>query len=402
MPTVDDPSPAPYPMSPLPGPSDLLDLPLFDAGHRRLADGLAAWRDAQGEAPGEADVDATCRRLVADLGAAGWLRHCVPAPWGGEAPRLEVRALCIAREILAAWSGLADFAFAMQGLGAGPITLFGTQEQRHRCLPAVAQGRWIGAFALSERASGSDVAAIDTRAVRDGEHWVLDGEKTWISNAGIADFYVIFARSGESAGARGLSAFLVEADTPGLRVSERIEVNAPHPLGTVELEGCRVPADHLIGRPGEGFKVAMATLDRFRPTVGAAALGFARRALAETLAHVRARRVFGQRLADLQGTQFRLADMATRIDAAGLLVHRAAWLADAGGRERITREASMAKLHATEAAQVVVDDAVQLLGGRGVVRGETVERLYREVRALRIYEGASEIQKLVIAGQMLR
>jgi alkylation response protein AidB-like acyl-CoA dehydrogenase len=346
------------------------------------------------------DVDAECRALVRRLGRAGWLRYAVPAAHGGAFERLDVRALCLARETLARADGLADFAFAMQGLGAGPISLFGSEPLRARYLSRVAAGEAIAAFALSEPDAGSDVGAMRTTARRDGDAYVVDGEKTWISNAGIADFYVIFCRYPEG-GERGFVALAVDADAPGLRVSRRIDVSAPHPLGTLVFDGCRVPADHAVGEAGRGLRVAFGTLDVFRSTVGAAALGFARRALDEAVAHVRGRRAFGQRLADFQLTQARLADMATAIDASALLVYRAAWTRDAGA-ERVTREAAMAKLHATEAAQRVVDDAVQLFGGRGVVRGEVVERLYREVRALRIYEGTSEIQKLVIAGELLK
>jgi acyl-CoA dehydrogenase len=288
----------------------------------------------------------------------------------------------------------------MQGLGSGAISLFGSKEQRSTYLPAVAQGRKIAAFALSEQAAGSDVAAIATTATEDGEGFVLNGGKTWISNGGIADFYVVFARTGEAPGAKGLSAFVVDADAPGLSIAERIELIAPHPLASLRFKDCRVPRERLLGEAGQGFRIAMATLDVFRPTVGAAALGFARRALDETLARAASRKLFGGALADLQMVQGKLADMALAVDAAALLVYRAAWAKDAGA-ERITREAAMAKLHATEAAQAVIDDAVQLHGGQGVVAGHPVERLYREVRALRIYEGASEVQKVVIARQVL-
>ena len=345
------------------------------------------------------DLDRACRDLVRRLGEAGWLRHVVPAAHGGASERLDVRSICLLREALARRAGLADFAFALQGLGSGPISLFGSAEQRSRYLPPAAAGRAIPAFALSEAGAGSDVAAMRTTARRDGSGYVLDGEKTWISNAGLADHYVVFCRFPE-AGERGFAAFVVEAGNPGLAVTARIELSAPHPLGTVALSGCRVGAEALVGEAGKGLKVALATLDAFRPTVGAAALGFARRALDEALAHVRQRRAFGQPLAEMQLTRARLADMATAVDASALLVYRAAWASDRGAA-RVTREAAMAKLHATEAAQRVIDDAVQLFGGRGVVAGEPVERLYREVRALRIYEGTSEIQKLVIAGQLL-
>ena len=375
--------------------------PFFDDDHRRLAADLESWVAAE-IAPhehDESDVDALSRRFVAMLGAAGWLRYAVPAEFGGIHAKLDVRSLCLIRETLARISGLADFAFAMQGLGSASIALHGTPELKRRYLPGVCAGTRIAAFALSEPEGGSDVAALRTNARRDGADYVLNGRKTWISNGGIAGHYVVFARTGEAPGAKGLSAFVVDADAPGLRIAERIEVIAPHPLATLAFENCRVGADHLIGRPGEGFKIAMATLDIFRATVGAAALGFARRALDEALARVTRREAFGKRIAEFQATQLRLADMATEIDAAALLVYRAAWTKDRVA-DRVTREAAMAKMYATEAAQRVIDGAVQLWGGMGVVKGVPVERLYREIRALRIYEGTTEIQKLVIAGQL--
>jgi acyl-CoA dehydrogenase len=328
------------------------------------------------------------------MGDAGLL-----APAVANDGRFDVRTLCLARETLAYHDGLADFAFALQGLGSGPVSLFGTDAQKTR-LPAVAAGKAIPAFALTEPEAGSDVAALATTATADGGDFRLDGEKTYISNGGIADWYVVFARTGEASGARGLSAFIVDADTPGFAVAERIETIAPHPLARLVFDGCRVPAANRIGGPGEGFKVAMATLDVFRATVGAAALGFARRALDETLHHVTSRKTLGETLADLQMTQGSLADMATEIDAAALLVYRAAWTRDAGA-PRITREAAMAKLAATEWAQAVIDRAVQLHGARGVTSGTKVEQLYRDIRALRIYEGATEIQKLIIARAVL-
>jgi acyl-CoA dehydrogenase len=378
-----------------------LDWPFFDEEHRRLACELEEWASAELEpnAHDEEAVDAACRDIVSRLGAAGWLRYAVTAPFGGELDRLDVRALCLARETLARASGLADFAFAMQGLGSGPITLYGSDAQKRRYLPPVAAGERIAAFALSEREAGSDVTAMRTVARRDGAHWVLDGTKTWISNAGIADQYVVFCRTPDE-GERTFGAFVVEADAPGFAVTQRIETIAPHPLGTLTLDGCRVPADALIGSPARGLRVALGTLDVFRSTVGAAALGFARRALAEAVAHVRQREAFGQRLADFQLTQAKVAEMALAVDASALLVYRAAWTRDHRA-DRVTREAAMAKLYATEAAQRVIDDAVQLFGGRGVVSGEPVERLYREIRALRIYEGTSEIQRLVIADALL-
>jgi acyl-CoA dehydrogenase len=378
-----------------------LDWPFFDDGHRVLARELGAWaaREVAPPADDEHDVDARCRALVRRLGDGGWLRYVVPASHGGALARLDVRSLCLARETLARTDGLADFAFAMQGLGAGPIVLYGSEPLRQRYLPPVARGERIAAFALSEPGAGSDVTAMAATARRAGTDWVLDGEKTWISNAGIADHYVVFCRTPDE-GDRAFGAFVVDAGTPGFSVTERIDLIAPHPLGTLALERCRVSGDAMIGPPGKGLRVALGTLDVFRSTVGAAALGFARRALAEAVAHVRARAAFGKPLADFQLTQAKLADMATAIDASALLVYRAAWTRDQGA-ERVTREAAMAKLFATESAQRVIDDAVQLFGGRGVVTGEPVERLYREIRALRIYEGTSEIQRLVIAGAVL-
>ena len=375
--------------------------PFFDDGHRRLAEELEAWarKELASHAGDEADVDAACRRLVRRLGEDGWLRYVVPREHGGVHDRLDVRSLCLARETLARHSGLADFAFAMQGLGTGSISLFGTPELRRRYLPRVCDGRAIAAFALSEPEGGSDVSAMRTTARRDGAGFVLDGKKTWISNAGIADHYVVFCRLAEGDGKRFI-ALVVDAGAPGLTVSERIDVIAPHPLGTLTFEGCRVRAEAVVGEPGSGLRVALATLDVFRATVGAAALGFARRALDEAVARTTARQVFGQALATFQLTQAKLADMAVAVDASALLVYRAAWAKD-GGQPRVTRESSMAKLFATESAQRVIDDAVQLFGGQGVVSGEPVERLYREIRALRIYEGTSEIQRLVIAGQVL-
>jgi len=376
-----------------------LGWPFFEEHHRALAADVEHAAETLVD-PIDADLDATCRLLVRHLAEVGLLRHTVPAAYGGASERLDVRTLCLVRETLARFEGLADFAFAMQGLGAGAISLFGSEEQRRSYLPAVAQGRKIAAFALSEEAAGSDVAAIATTATADGAGFVLNGAKTWISNGGIADFYIVFARTGEGPGAKGLSAFIVDADAPGLMVAERIALIAPHPLATLRFEDCRVPHARLLGEPGQGFPIAMATLDVFRPTVGAAALGFARRALDETLARAGSRQLFGGPLAELQMVQGKLADMALAVDAAALLVYRAAWAKDAGA-ERITREAAMAKLYATEAAQAVIDDAVQLHGALGVVAGHPVERLYREVRALRIYEGASEVQKVVIARQIL-
>ncbi len=371
-----------------------LDWPFLQDRHRALAGALDAWAARELGAVDHADTDAACRRLVAMLGEGGWLRHSAVAP--GSADPLDVRALCLIRETLARHDGLADFAFAMQGLGTGAISLFGTPAQRAEWLPLTRAGKAISAFALSEPKSGSDVANIDLAANADGDHYVLDGEKTWISNGGIADLYCVFARTGEGPGAKGLSAFLVPADTPGLRVAERLETVAPHPLARLSFEGCRVPADAMLGQPGAGFKVAMAVLDVFRPTVAAAALGFARRALDETLDRVSQRHLFGAPLFEMQMVQGHVADMALDIDAAALLVYRAAWLKDTGA-PRISREAAMAKLFSTEQAQQVIDRAVQLHGGDGVRKGHIVESLYREVRALRIYEGASDVQRVIIA-----
>ncbi len=384
--------------------ASFLGWPFFDDAHRALARSYEAWAaDALPSLLDHADDDLDAvyrcvRTLVAELGRAGLLRACVPAAYGGPRDSVDVRSLCIARETLARASGLADFALAMQGLGSVPISLAGTDAQKRAVLPGIASGALVGAFALSEPDAGSDVAAIATTAARDGPGWRLDGVKTWISNAGLADQYVVFARTGEGPGAKGLSAFVVDADAPGLDASQRIDVIAPHPLGTLRLVGCRVGAERLLGAPGEGFRIAMATLDVFRSTVGAAALGFARRAFDEAVARARSRRMFGQALIDLQLTQVKLGEMATAIDASALLVYRAAWTKDVLGA-RVTREASMAKMYATESAQQVIDAAVQLFGGLGVVRGMPVERLYREIRALRIYEGASEVLKLVIGAR---
>ncbi len=379
-----------------------LSWPFFDDAHRALAPALETWTAAEiaPHAHDERDLDALSRRFVRRLGESGWLGYCVPKSHGGRLERLDVRSLCLIRETLARSSGLADFAFAMQGLGSASISLFGSDALKTRYLPKVAAGTQIAAFAMSEPEGGSDVAALRTTARPAGDHYVLDGTKTWISNAGIANHYVVFARTGEGPGAKGLSAFVIDADAPGLDVSARIDTIAPHPLGTLVFSSVRVPATQRLGRPGDGFKIAMDTLDIFRSSVGAAALGFARRALDETLVRVGAREVFGRKLAEFQLTQARIADMAVEIDAAALLVYRAAWAKDRGA-ERVTREAAMAKLYATEAAQRVIDAAVQLHGAEGVVAGAPVERLYREIRALRIYEGTTEIQKLVVAGQVL-
>lgn len=379
--------------------TSFLNWPFFEESHRTLARELDAWCRTEIDPHShhrEEDVDDACRELVRRLGEGGWLRYAVPAEPNG---KVDVRSLCLVRETLGRHSGLADFAFALQGLGTGPISFFGTEEQRRTWLPRVASGRAIAAFALSEAEAGSDVTAMRTSARREGDGWVIEGEKTWISNAGIADFYVVFCRLPE-VGEKAFGAFLVEADNPGLSIPARIPVIAPHPLGTVAFRECRVHAGALIGQEGKGLKVALGTLDVFRSTVGAAALGFARRALDEAVSWATKRQAFGKPLSDFQLTQAKLADMALDVDASALLVYRAAWTRDAGA-ERVTREAAMAKLFSTEAAQRVIDEAVQILGGRGVVSGAPVEQLYREIRALRIYEGTSEIQRLVIAGQLL-
>ena len=375
-----------------------LHWPFFEPRHRELADRLETWAAQNLSHIDHDDTDRACRNLVAALGREGWLKFT--APGEGDVKKIDVRTLALIRETLARHSGLADFAFAMQGLGAGPISFFGDDEQRKTWLPKTRSGKAIAAFSLSEPASGSDVANIATTARRDGNGFVIDGEKTWISNGGIADFYIVFARTGEAPGARGLSAFVVEAGSPGLKVAERLNTIAPHPLARLRFEGCRVPASAQIGRGGDGFKIAMATLDVFRTSVGAAALGFARRALDETLKRAAGRHLFGAPLGDLQMVQGHLADMALEIDAAALLVYRAAWTKDMGAA-RVTREAAMAKLFATEAAQRVIDNAVQIHGGDGVRSGHPVETLYREIRALRIYEGASDVQKIVIARSVL-
>jgi acyl-CoA dehydrogenase len=380
--------------------TDYLNWPFFDSRHRELAQRLDAWA-AQHIAQGHGhDVDAACRALVKQLGEAGWLRHAIGgAEYGAAGDAIDTRAICLIRETLARHAGLADFAFAMQGLGSGAITLFGSAENRRDYLTRVGRGEAICAFALSEPEAGSDVAAMSCMATREGDHYVLDGEKTWISNGGIADVYVVFARTGEAPGARGISAFIVDAGLPGFEIAERIDVIAPHPLARLRFKACRVPVSKRLGEAGQGFKVAMATLDVFRTSVAAAALGFARRALDEALARATARKMFGKTLADFQLTQAKLAQMATGIDAAALLTYRAAWQRDRG--QRVTKEAAMAKLTATETAQQVIDAAVQMFGGLGVVSEQPVERLYREIRALRIYEGASEVQQLIIARELL-
>ena len=379
-----------------------LDWPFFDNRHRQLADALEAWAvvTLAPLAHHDDDVDAACRHLLELLGEGGWLRYAVPASHGGMDDTLDVRSLAIIRETLARHSGLADFVFAMQGLGSGTISLFGSAAQKERYLPRVADGSAMAAFALTELESGSDVANMTTTAQRTADGWRIDGAKTYISNGGIADYYILFARTGEAPGAKGISAFIVPADTPGLAIAERIRVIAPHPLATLRFDAMMLPDSALLGEAGRGFAQAMATLDIFRTTVGAAALGFARRALDESVARAQSRKLQGRALADNAVIQSMLAEMAVDIDASSLLIYRAGWTRDVAGK-RNSREAAMAKLHATDHAQNVIDKAVQIHGGLGVVHGHPVEALYREVRALRIYEGASEVQKIVIARHVL-
>jgi alkylation response protein AidB-like acyl-CoA dehydrogenase len=391
--------------------NDRMQWPFFGDSHRRLATEAEKWADASladGAHPSErAAVDARCRELVARLGKAGLLRHCLRAADGGATEDFDARSICLLRQILAHQDGLADFAFAMQGLGSAPLSLAGSERLRAHYLPRVASGEAIAAFALSEPDAGSDVAAMQAAARRDGGSYVLVGSKTWISNGGIADFYCVFARTAPgqrrndgSVSADGISAFVVEPGDRGFSVAERIDAMAPHPLARITFEECRIPAERLIGEEGEGFRIAMRTLDVFRTSVAAAACGFARRAMEEALLHTRSRGMFGRMLADFQLTQTALAEMATALDAAELLTYRAAWLRDSG--QPFTSAAAMAKLTATESAQTVIDRALQMFGGRGLVRGEIIERLYREVRALRIYEGASEVQKLIIGRELLK
>jgi acyl-CoA dehydrogenase len=378
-----------------------LDWPFFEERHRTLARDLDAWADAHLGATHDTNVDEACRKLVRELGSAGWLKYAIGgSAYGAAADNIDTRALCVIRETLARHSGLADFAFAMQGLGSGAITLFGTEAQKKQHLRRVAGGRAIAAFALSEPEAGSDAAAMQCHAILRGDHYELNGEKTLISNGGIADFYVLFARTSESTGSRGITAFIVEAKTPGFEIAERIQVMAPHPLARLKFSNCRIAGSQRLGELGQGFKVAMATLDVFRTSVAGAAIGFARRALEEALRRATSRKMFGQTLADFQLTQAKLAEMATGIDAAALLTYRAAWLRDQG--QNVTIAAAMAKMTATETAQKVIDAAVQIFGGQGVVSEEPVERLYREIRPLRIYEGATEVQQLIIARGIIK
>lgn len=380
-----------------------LQWPFFSDEHRELAARLDDWASRHIPsltAEEHHDLDGTCKAIVKALGDAGFTSYAVPASAGGQHKKLDVRSLCIIRETLARHNALADFAFAMQGLGSGPISLFGDEAQQADYLNAVATGDKIAAFSLSEPEAGSDVAAMSCSARADGDHWVLNGTKTWISNAGIADFYTVFARTDDTGGAKGISCFVVEAGTPGFEVTERIDLVAPHPLGTLTFSDCRIPRAHLVGEEGRGFGIAMATLDVFRSTVAAAALGMARRALDETLDYTAERNIFGGKLGDLQLVQAKIGEMALGVDSSALLVYRAAWTKDCAA-ERVTREAAMAKYHATETAQQVIDAAVQLHGGKGVTKGYIVEALYRDIRALRIYEGASEVQTTIIARQTI-
>lgn len=376
-----------------------LDWPFFEDRHRELAAKLDVWASANLDGIDHENVDAACRDLVSRLADGGWLRNAAVDP-DDASSKLDVRSLCLIRETLARYDGLADFAFAMQGLGSGAISLFGSDAQKSEWLPKVRSGKAIAAFALTEPQSGSDVANIALEAKRDGDDFILNGEKTWISNGGIADFYCLFARTGEAPGAKGLSAFIVPRDLPGFEIAERLHTIAPHPLARLKFTDCRIPASSLMGKGGDGFKIAMSVLDVFRSTVAAAALGFARRALDETITRVQDRQLFGAPLFDLQMVQGHVADMALDIDASALLVYRAAWLKDSGAA-RVSREAAMAKLYSTDHAQTVIDKAVQIHGGDGVRSGHIVETLYREIRALRIYEGASDVQKIIIARQTL-
>ena len=393
------------PMTP---PTTHLALPFFDAVHREIGVRLPEWMNDQ--QVDERDDRLACRAWVRQLGNAGWLRYCVPSgadgELGGALPVLDSRALVILRETLAFYSPLADFAFAMQGLGSGAITLAGTPAQQAAYLPQVANGGKIAAFALSEADAGSDAGAMATRAVQNPGGWALDGSKTWISNGGIADFYITFAKTEPDAGTRGITAFIIDADTPGLDASEHIAVMSPHPLATLKFTDCRLASDTQLGALNGGFKLAMRTLDIFRASVAAAALGMARRALHEAVRHAKARKMFGQTLADFQLTQTRIGEMAALIDAAALLTYRAAWLRDEGERlgspARVTAEAAMAKMTATENAQRVIDMALQLHGGLGVKVGTKVESLYRDIRSLRIYEGATEVQQLIIGKAVLQ
>lgn len=380
----------------------MIDTPLLEDRHRELAEQVDRFNRNQvyESLLGESEEE-QARRIVHALASEGLLGYTVPAQFDAGAKEIDVRALCIVRERLCYESSLADLMFAMQGLGSFPVTLAGAGEIKRRLLPLVRSGEAITAFAITEPGAGSDVSAIQTTARRDGASYVIEGSKSFISNAGIADFYTVFAKTDPEQGHKGISAFVVEKDAPGFSFEEKIELIAPHPIGRIRFNGCRVSAANLLGEEGEGFKIAMRTLDTFRPTVGAAAIGLASRAMDEALGFARQRVQFGRAISEFQSTQMKLAEMATELDAARLLVYRAAWKRDSGS-ERITLESAMAKLYATEAAQRIIDQAVQIHGGAGLVKGAAVEHLYREIRALRIYEGTSEIQKLVIAGQLLK
>lgn len=383
-----------------------LDWPFLEARHKTLALKLDLWSaqnlsDAEPVDHSIQAIDEACRRLARRLGQAGWFKYAVGGKdYGASGDAIDARAVCLIRETLARYSGLADFVFAMQGLGSGAISLFGSPEQKKRYLPGVADGSAIAAFAISEPDAGSDVASLQTHAWGNGSDYIINGVKTWISNGGIADFYVTFGRTGDAPGAKGITAFIVDAGTNGLTIAERIEVMAPHPLARLEFKDCRIPDWQRLGDEGQGFKVAMATLDIFRSSVAAAALGFARRAMEEALRRASSRKMFGQALSDFQLTQAKLAKMATDIDSAALLTYRAAWLKDQG--KPVTVEAAMAKMTATEIAQQVIDAAIQIFGALGVVSEEPVERLYREIRPLRIYEGATEVQQLIIARGIIK
>jgi acyl-CoA dehydrogenase len=392
--------------APAPPSTAHLALPFFDDAHRALADGLLPWAATQ--EVDERDDRAACRDWVQRLGAGGWLRYCVPGTSGGALERLDSRALVLLRETLAFHSPLADFAFAMQGLGSGAITLAGTPEQHANYLTAVAKGSKIAAFALSEPEAGSDVGAMAMRAEATADGWKLNGEKTWISNGGIADFYCVFAKTEPAGGTRGITAFIVDATTPGLDTSAHIDVMAPHPLATLRFENCVVPRSAQLGDLNGGFKLAMRTLDIFRASVAGAALGMGRRALAEAISHAKNRRMFGQTLADFQLTQAKLGEMAALIDSAALLTYRAAWMRDDAEQRGapavgdVSAAAAMAKMCATENASRVIDMALQMHGGLGVKVGTKIESLYRDIRSLRIYEGATEVQQLIIGKSVLR
>ncbi len=380
-----------------------LDWPFFEEHHRVLAEDVDIWaaKELAFLDHGHGDLDATCAEVLNRLAAGGWLQYCIPSVYGGKHDALDVRSLCIIRETLARYSGLADFVFAMQGLGSGTLSLFADEAIKQHYLPKVANGDYVAAFALTEPEAGSDVAAMSTSAVIDGDNYIINGTKTFISNGGLADFYTLFARTGDAPGAKGISAFVVDANTPGLEITERIDVIAPHPLATITFHDCRIPKESLVGEHGSGFKAAMSNLDVFRSTVGAAALGFARRALDEAKTRAAERKIFEGALADLQIIQSMIGEMALDVDASALLIYRSAWTKDVK-KTRVTREAAMAKLYATDQAQLVIDKAIQIFGGLGVVSGVKVEELYREIRALRIYEGASEVQKIIIARQAMQ